>query len=378
MKRLIRKMNVVPVLFIGIFLLQSCSNSNQEVAQKNEIQEVEVLTLQPTETVIDQIYPANLQGKENIQLRPQISGYIDKIYVDEGAYVQAGKPLFRINASVYREQRNTAAASLAMARSQLASAQLELDKYKVLTSNNVVADFQYQKVKTNFENARAAVKQQQTLVAAADVNLGFSVVKAPVSGFIGRIPNRLGALVGPSDTEPLTTLSKVNEIYAYFSLPENEILKINASRPGATLLEKLKSFQEISLLLADGSLYNHIGKIDMMDGQFDASTGSVMIRASFPNPEFLLRTGNTGKIVLKTVERNVYKIPLLATYEVQDKLFVGVLDKMDKMVRFPLTDFVKSGNYYIVKSGFKTGDRIIANELALIQENSTVKPKLKK
>ncbi|MDM1071641.1 efflux RND transporter periplasmic adaptor subunit [Empedobacter brevis] len=378
MKRLIRKMNVVPVLFIGIFLLQSCSNSNQEVAQKNEIQEVEVLTLQPTETVIDQIYPANLQGKENIQLRPQISGYIDKIYVDEGAYVQAGKPLFRINASVYREQRNTAAASLAMARSQLASAQLELDKYKVLTSNNVVADFQYQKVKTNFENARAAVKQQQTLVAAADVNLGFSVVKAPVSGFIGRIPNRLGALVGPSDTEPLTTLSKVNEIYAYFSLPENEILKINASRPGATLLEKLKSFQEISLLLADGSLYNHIGKIDMMDGQFDASTGSVMIRASFPNPEFLLRTGNTGKIVLKTVERNVYKIPLLATYEVQDKLFVGVLDKMDKMVRFPLTDFVKSGNYYIVKSGFKIGDRIIANELALIQENSTVKPKLKK
>ncbi|MGV0831567.1 efflux RND transporter periplasmic adaptor subunit [Empedobacter brevis] len=378
MKRLIRKMNVVPVLFIGIFLLQSCSNSNKEVAQKNEIQEVEVLTLQPTETVIDQIYPANLQGKENIQLRPQISGYIDKIYVDEGAYVQAGKPLFRINASIYREQRNTAAASLAMARSQLASAQLELDKYKVLTSNNVVADFQYQKAKTNFENARAAVKQQQTLVTAADVNLGFSVVKAPVSGFIGRIPNRLGALVGPSDTEPLTTLSKVNEIYAYFSLPENEILKINASRPGATLLEKLKSFQEISLLLADGSLYNHIGKIDMMDGQFDASTGSVMIRASFPNPEFLLRTGNTGKIVLKTVERNVYKIPLLATYEVQDKLFVGVLDKMDKMVRFPLTDFVKSGNYYIVKSGFKTGDRIIANELALIQENSTVKPKLKK
>ncbi|MGV0751857.1 efflux RND transporter periplasmic adaptor subunit [Empedobacter brevis] len=378
MKRLIRKMNVVPVLFIGILLLQSCSNSNKEVAQKNEIQEVEVLTLQPTETVIDQIYPANLQGKENIQLRPQISGYIDKIYVDEGAYVQAGKPLFRINASVYREQRNTAAASLAMARSQLASAQLELDKYKVLTSNNVVADFQYQKAKTNFENARAAVKQQQTLVAAADVNLGFSVVKAPVSGFIGRIPNRLGALVGPSDTEPLTTLSKVNEIYAYFSLPENEILKINASRSGATLLEKLKSFQEISLLLADGSLYNHIGKIDMMDGQFDASTGSVMIRASFPNPEFLLRTGNTGKIVLKTVERNVYKIPLLATYEVQDKLFVGVLDKMDKMVRFPLTDFVKSGNYYIVKSGFKTGDRIIANELALIQENSTVKPKLKK
>lgn len=378
MKRLIRKMNVLPVVFTGFFLLQSCSNSNKDIAQQNEIQEVEVLTLQPTETIIDQTFPANLQGKDNIQLRPQISGYIDKIYVDEGAYVQAGQTLFRINASVYREQRNTAAASLAMAKSQLASAQLELDKYKVLTSNNVVADFQYQKAKTNLENAKAMVKQQQTLVAAADVNLGFSIVKAPISGFIGRIPNRLGALVGPNDTNPLTTLSQVNVIYAYFSLPENEILKINASRPGATLLEKLKSFQDISLLLADGSLYNHIGKIDMMDGQFDASTGSVMIRASFSNPESLLRTGNTGRIVLKTTARNVYKIPLLATYEVQDKLFVGVLDKSNKMTRVPLTDFVKSGDYYIVKSGLKSGDRIIANELASIQENSTVKPKLNK
>ena len=120
----------------------------------------------------------------------------------------------------------------------------------MLTDNKVVADFQYRKAKTNYENAKAAVKQQQTLVASADVNLGFAIVKAPVSGYIGRIPNRLGALVGPTDAQPLTTLSQVNEIYAYFSLPENEILKINASRPGTTLIEKLKSFQDITLLLA--------------------------------------------------------------------------------------------------------------------------------
>lgn len=212
-------------------------------------------------------------------------------------------------------------------------------------------------------------------MASADVNLGFSVVKAPVSGYIGRIPNRLGALVGPNDAQPLTTLSQVNEIYAYFSLPENEILKINATRPGANLLEKLKSFRDITLLLADGKPYNHPGKIDMMDGQFDATTGSVTLRASFPNPESLLRTGNTGRIVMQSTEQNVFKIPLLATYEIQDKLFVGLLNNKNKMERVALKNYIKSGNFYILKSGFKSGDRIIANELSGVPENSIIQPK---
>lgn len=376
MKRFInQKIIIAGLLLVFAYALQSCGNSEKNEQHQNEAVQTEVITLQPTEAILDQTFPASLQGKDNIQLRPQISGYIDKIYVDEGAFVKAGQPLFRINASVYREQKNTALASLAMAKSQLAAAQLELDKYKVLTENKVVADFQYQKAKTNYENAKAAVKQQQTLVASADVNLGFSEVKAPVSGYIGRIPNRLGALVGPTDAQPLTTLSQVSEIYAYFSLPENEILKINASRPGASLLEKLKSFRDITLLLADGNPYNHVGKIDMMDGQFDATTGSVMLRASFPNPESLLRTGNTGRIVLKTSESNVFKIPLPATYEVQDKLFVGLLDSAGKMERVALKNYTKSGDFYIVKSGFKPGDRIVANELASIPENSVIKPK---
>lgn len=368
-------MKLLILFFTSLLAFQSCKNSEKETAEQAETVQAEILTLQPTEAVIVQTFPASLQGKDNVQLRPQISGYIDKIYVDEGNFVKAGQALFRINASVYREQKNTALASLAMAESQLATAQLELDKYKVLSENNVVADFQYQKAKTNYENANAAVKQQQTLVASADVNLGFAVVKAPVSGYIGRIPNRLGALVGPNDAQPLTTLSQVNEIYAYFSLPENEVLKINASRPGANLLEKLKSFRDITLLLADGNPYNHAGKIDMMDGQFDQNTGSVTLRASFSNPESLLRTGNTGRILLKSTEQNVYKIPLLATYELQDKLFVGLLNDKNKMERVALKNYSKSGDFYLVKSGFKPGDRIIANELAGVPENAIITPR---
>lgn len=376
MKHLIaNNSKLLMLLFTVILFFQSCKNPENKTEQQSETVQAEVLTLQPTEAVIDQSFPASLQGKDNIQLRPQISGYIDKIYVDEGAFLKAGQPLFRINASVYREQKNTALASLAMAKSQLALAQLELDKYKILSENKVVADFQYQKAKTNYGNAKAAVQQQQALVASADVNLGFAIVKAPVSGYIGRIPYRTGALVGPNDPHPLATLSQVSEIYAYFSLPENEILKINASRTGKTLLQKLKTFQNITLLLADGTPYNQLGKIDMMDGQFDPTTGSVTLRASFYNPESLLRTGNTGRIVLKTTEPNVYKIPLLATYEVQDKLFVGLLDGKNKMERVALKHYTKSGDFYIVHSGFKPGDKIIANELASIPENAIIAAK---
>lgn len=367
-----RKNAIASLLLIPLITLQSCKNSNNYTNEQVEEAQAEVLFLQPTSATIQQTFPTILQGKVNIQLRPQISGYIDKIYVDEGAFVKEGQPLFSINASVYREQKNTAVASLAMAKSQLESAQLELDKYKVLNENKVVADFQYQKAKTSYENAKAAVQQQQALVASAKVNLEFSLVKAPVSGYIGRIPNRLGALVSPNDLQPLTTLSQVDEIQAYFSLPENEILKINASRQGDNLIEKLKSFQDITLLLADGTPYNQVGKIDMMDGQFDPTTGSVVLRASFPNPDQLLRTGNTGRIVLKTQEQEVYKIPLLATYEVQDKLFVGKINDQNKMERMALKDYRKSGDYYIVKTGFKPGDKIIANELAMIPENATI------
>lgn len=359
---------------VGVFM-QSCSNYDTVLqAEPSGTLTAQVISLNAQDAVIEQSYPVSLQGKDNVQLRPQISGYIDKIYVDEGAFVKAGQALFKINASVYREQKNTALAALAMAKSQLASAKLELEKFKVLSEAKVVADFQYQKAKANYENAQAAEKQQQALVSSADLNLGFSLVKAPTSGYIGRIPNRVGALVGPNDSQALTTLSKVSQIYAYFSLPEGEILKIHASRPGRTLMDKLKSFQDITLLLANGSHYNHTGKIDMMDGQFDQNTGSVALRATFGNPEGLLRTGNTGRIVLKTTEQNVYKIPLLATYEIQGKMFVGVLDANNRVTRMVLENYIKSGDYYIVRTGFKPGDRIIANELAAIPENAIITP----
>lgn len=361
-------------LLTGLFL-SACNSSSDNQQQEQQVVQTEIITLQSENADIEQSYPASLEGKVNVDIRPQVNGYIDKIYVDEGAYVRGGQPLFKINESVYREQKNTALASLNAAKAQLATAQLELDKYQKLSERKVVADFQYEKAKAAYENAKANVGQQQAAVASANLNMGFTEVKAPVSGYVGRIPKRLGNLVSPTDAQALTTLSQVDEVYAYFSIPEAEILNINETKQGNTLLEKLKNFQNISLQMANGSIYEQKGKINMMDGQFDKGTGSVVIRASFANPQGLLRSGNTGRIILTDQQTDVFRIPVLATLEMQDKLFVGVLDKDNTVNRVELKQYTKSGDYYITKTGFNTGDRIVANELGSVPEKAKVSPK---
>lgn len=377
MKPTFSKTYYFKALMLGLLVILYGCGAQKAPEQQQQEQAVvaELILLNPENTIIENTYPANLEGKVNVEIRPQVSGYIDKIHIDEGAYVKAGQALFTINASVYREQKNTSQAALEMAKAQLATAKLDMDKYTVLTDKKVVADFSYQKAKAAYESARAAVKQQQALVAAADLNLGFAVVKAPVSGFIGRIPKRLGALVSPSDAQALTTLSQVDQVYAYFSMPESEILRINETREGNTLLQKLQTFKAIGLQMANGKLYEHSGKIDMMDGQFDAGTGAVTLRATFANPQLVLRSGNTGRVVLRADQAGVFRIPVLATYEMQDKIFVGLLDAQNRVNRVALEDYIKSGDYYIVTTGFKAGDRIIARELASIPEKSLITAK---
>ncbi|MCD8540681.1 MAG: efflux RND transporter periplasmic adaptor subunit, partial [Leadbetterella sp.] len=177
------------VLLSGLSVT-ACNSKNDSQGQEKQVMEAEVLTLKQENATVEQSYPATLEGKVNVDIRPQVSGYLDKIFVDEGAFVKVGQPLFKINESVYREQKNTALAALNASKSQLEAARLELEKYEILSENKVVADFQYQKAKAAYDNALAAVGQQQAQVASADLNMGFTLVKAPVSGYVGRIPKR--------------------------------------------------------------------------------------------------------------------------------------------------------------------------------------------
>jgi membrane fusion protein (multidrug efflux system) len=321
-----------------------------------------------------QEYPAAVEGIVNVEIRPQISGALDKVFVDEGAFVKAGQPIFKINDQPYRAALNNALASLHSAMASQGNAQLEIDKLTPLVANKVVSDYQLKTAKAAFQVAKANIESAKANVSAAQINLGYTLIKAPVSGYIGRLLKRQGSLVSPQDVDALTQLSDVHNVHVYFSLAEKDFVSFKEQYRGGTLNDKLAHLPPVSLLLADGSLYAKEGKIDVIDGQFDKTTGAITIRATFSNPEGLLRSGNTGKVRLSLHHTNATIIPESATIEMQDKVFVFALADSNKVKMVPITIVGKSGTNYLVKDGVKAGDQIVLSGIDHLQDGTVIHP----
>ena len=322
-----------------------------------------------------QEYPASVEGTVNVEIRPQVSGSLDKVFVDEGAFVNAGQPIFKINDQPYRATLNNAIASQHAAEGALANAQLEIDKLTPLVQNKVVSDYQLKTAKAAYDVAKANIEQAKANVATAQINLGYTLIKAPVSGYIGRLLKKQGSLVAPADAEALTLLSDVHNVHVYFALGEQDFVNFKEQYPGETLNDKLKRLPAVNLLLADNSQYAQSGKIDMIDGQFDKTTGAITLRASFPKAQGLLRSGNTGKIRLSLQHKDALIVPQSATVEMQDKVFVFALADSNKVKKQAITIIGKSGNNYLVKDGVKAGDQIVLSGLDRLQEGTVIQPK---
>jgi len=359
-------------IFSFILLLAACAENKQPAPSGPPSAEVITINAAPATTGHD--YTASLQGKIDIEIRPQVDGFLDKVYVDEGAFVKAGQPLFKINEQPFREQLNNAVASLKSAEAALNNTDLEVEKLTPLVENKIVSDYQLKVAKSAYNAAAANVEQAKAVVASAKIKLGYTNVTAPVSGYIGRLPKKQGSLVAPTDIEPLTSLSDVHEVYAYFSLGETDFINFKSQYAGNTLNDKLKKLPAVSLILPDNSVYPVTGKIDMVDGKFDKTTGAITLRAIFPNSNNLLRSGNTGKIRLQTEHLNAILVPQSATVEVQDKIYVYAVGDSNKVSKQPLQVIGKSGTDYIVKEGVKAGDRIVINGLESLTDDLVIKP----
>jgi len=360
------------ILLLAI-LFAGCSGDPQQAAAP-VAQALPVIALSNSSETTFIEYPAAIQGTVDLEIRPQVSGTLDKIFVSEGAQVQKGQPLFKINELPYREAVNNAKALLHAAQASLLNAQLEVEKLTPLVKNKVVSDFQLKSAKATEESARASVEQAKAGVAAANINLGYTLIKAPVTGFVGRLPKKQGSLVAVTDAVPLTQLSDAHEVHVYFSLGEDDFVAFNAKYPGGNTAEKLKQLPGVALLLADNSVYGQKGKIDMVDGQFDKQTGSIALRATFPNKEGLLRSGNTGKIRLSLQHENALLIPQSSTVEVQDKMFVFTVNDSNKVSKQPISIIGTSGTNYLVSSGLKSGDRIVFDGIDKLKEGDVIKP----
>jgi membrane fusion protein (multidrug efflux system) len=375
----LKRMKNVIAAMGGIFILSAvftaCTNSAANSGMMAfPPQTLPVFQVHPTNASTTEEYTAALEGTKNIDIRPQVSGYLQQIYVDEGAFVHKGQPLFRIDAKVYQAQLDNAKANLLAAKANEENAQINVTKLQPLLQANVVSDVQMKSAQASLDAAKASVAQAEAMVQNAGINVGYTEVLAPVEGYLGKIPFKLGSLVGPTDAQALTVVSEVSDMYAYFSMSEQDFLAFKDRYKGATIEDKIKQMPPVLLVLSNGSVYPEKGRVETVEGQFDKNIGAIPFRVLFPNPNGLLRTGNTGKIRIPTQQSQVLVVPQEATFELQDKVFVFAVGDSNKVASKPISIAGTSGNYYLVKGGLNTGDKLVYTGLDRLRDGAVIVP----
>ena len=319
---------------------------------------------------LSQSYTAVINGRQSVEIRPQVSGTITQVCIAEGAQVKKGQTLVIIDQVPYKAALETAIANVKSAEASVATARLTADSKEQLFKENVVSAFDLQTARNSLLQAEATLAQAKAEEVNARNDLSYTEVRSPVDGVSGMLPYRVGALVDASITTPLTTVSDDTEMYVYFSMTESQVLSL--IRQYKTLDEAMKQMPEVELKLSDGLTYAHKGRIDAISGTIDTSTGAVSLRATFPNPEHILRNGGSGTVIFPYIKENVLIVPQEATYEIQDKIFVyKVVDgkaTSSQVSVFP----VNNGKEYIVESGLEEGETIIAEGAGLVQEGTVV------
>ena len=316
-------------------------------------------------------YPATIKGIQDVDVRPKISGFITKVLVHEGQAVKAGQVMFVIDSETYQAAVRQAQAALNTARSQANTARITYENNQKLFDQQIIGRYELSTSENAYATAQAAVAQAQAGLASARETLSWCTVKAPAAGIVGSLPFKVGTLVSASNA--LTTVSNISTVEVFFSMSEREVLAMSKNAGGATAA--LSEMPEVKLQLADGTIYNHPGKVVKMSGVIDAATGSYSIIAHFSNPEQLLKSGGAAQIIVPQINSNAIIIPQEATSEVQDKVFIYLVDK-DNKVRLseikvnPQND----GKAYIVTEGLHVGDRFVSKGLTKLTDGMEIKP----
>ena len=356
---------------LGLSVLTACGGG--QGGMKMGDNQFAVEAVKATSSNQSEQYPATIKGLQDIEVRPQVSGLIVKLCVDEGATVRKGQALFQIDPTQYKAAYDQAAASVKSAKANLETITATERNKKMLHNQKIISDFEYQTAVNNLLTAKANLAQAAAAYTAAKQNLDFCTVKSPSDGVIGTFPYRIGALVSPSISEPLTTVSEIGDMYVYFSMTEKQLLDL--IRAGGTLKEQLDKMPAVTLQLADGTMYDAEGKIDAVSGVIDQTTGSVSMRAIFPNKQNILRSGGMANVVFPYTMSEIILIPQTATQEIQDKKFVYVLqpDSTLKHTEIQISN-LNDGKNYIVTGGLKEGDQIVVEGVQTLQDGQKISP----
>jgi membrane fusion protein (multidrug efflux system) len=310
-------------------------------------------------------YPATIKGVQDVEIRPKVQGFLTQINVKEGQNVVSGQTLFVLDNETYQAQVRQAQAAVNAAQQQCNTAKLTYNNAQQLHAKKVIGDYELQTSQNTFESAQAQLAQAQASLASAKEMLSYCYVKSPASGVVGTLPFKKGALVSGSNS--LTTVSNNSSMDVYFSVTEKEAMVLSQKGIG--------SMPQVKLQLADGSIYGHEGTVTRMSGVIDQATGSVQLIATFPNPEKTLKSGATGNIIIPRQNSSVIVIPQACVMEVQNKKFVYLLDKDNKVKYSEIqVDPQNDGNNYIVTGGLKTGDKYVVNGVTKLSDGMEIVP----
>lgn len=363
MKRMIQA-----TLIAGLAFISSCGNKPSEGYIR---QEFPVMTVALAPVEIQESYSASIQGRQDIEIYPQVSGTISRLCVQEGQMVRKGEPLFIIDQVPYQAALRKATANVHSAQAQVETARMEYNSKKKLFQEKVVSDYDLSTAKNALAVAEAGLELAKAEEIDARNSLSYTEVKSPADGVVGTLPYRMGALVGPSIAQPLTTVSDNSQMYVYFSMSENQLR--NHLRQYGSPDEVIRQMPSIELQLNDGSIYNEKGNIESISGIIDRQTGTVSIRSVFPNKNKLLLSGGIGNVIIPHKEDAAIVIPQNATYEIQDKIYACKVKKEGKVSVMELSvEKLNNGKDYIVRSGLSAGDVIVTEGVGLLQDGMEI------
>lgn len=359
------------IMSLALLLALVSCGEKQGMPEANN--EYAVITVQATDAQLETSYPATIKGLEDIEIRPKVSGFITRLCVDEGDFVRKGQPLFQLERVQFEAAVRSAEANVNVIKTNIKTQELNLENKRMLHSKGIISNFDLQSAENQLESLKAQLAQAQAGLTDARNNLSYCTVTSPVSGVVGSIPYRLGSLVSASTPQPLTTVSNIETMYAYFSMTEKQMLALTREKGGiAAAMDKMPA---VKLQLADGSEYPLAGNVSAISGVIEAGTGSVQMRATFANPERVLRSGGAGAILVPVKSEGCILVPQKATYDIQNKKFVYVVGDDNKVTGREIEVLVQNdGQNYIVVKGLKAGERIVVEGVNQLKTGNVIKP----
>lgn len=358
-------------MVLSAIMMQSCAEQAQVAAPTPSYPTIKVKS---GNLVENSEFSAELQSRNVVEIRSRATGYVDKIYVEEGAVVRKGQPIVKIDQRDYSQRVLAAEAAVKSAKANYDNAALEVHKLEPLVEKNIISNFQLETAQSQAASAQAILGQAEHQLAEARINLGFTVISSPVDGVIGTYDIRVGSLV--SATEQVTTVSAKGDMFAYFAFDEKKLLSLKqAFGQDKSMQEMIAQLPEAELVKADGTIYTHKGIIEAASGIVNQTTGSIQLKAVFPNPDGELNSGSMGRVRIPVSYENVMLVPQKSTFETQDKRMVYIVNADSTVASKAIVTSGAAGGNYVVEGGIDLGQTIIYEGISLIRQGMKVAPR---